>query len=416
MRSCELRTVLRVSAIALLIVPVPCSLSCAAATREARRTFEFDRLPLGFSYADETIRAPECAFDEPFFKHLSSATLDYLESASDAHGILLRPLGESALSELISGSVREIGRDLGGFCFPERNAGGVAVGDYDGDGHVDIYLTRLRRPGVLLRNTGPPNFRFQDRTSVSKLDTSCQSGGNGAVWFDIDNDGDLDLYVSTVGSSRHCLWINQGDGTFSEEAERRNAGCVLRDDPALTSGGSIAVVDFDADGFLDLYVTEWRFHFLADAEFARSTGRRSNSRLLRNRGLERPGHFEDVTTRAGLDLDAAVSERLETHRRITNRLARRANQHAKRRGAALPTSLTARRRKRASMNVPMVDVVPDGVFTFAPVWADFDDGTCHARMHAYALHFCARHCCMSKPSSCVAFVCYRRISRSLRCG
>ena len=69
-------------------------------------------------------------------------------------------------------------------------SGGAAAGDYDNDGWVDLYVTRLDAPGILFHNKG--DGTFEDRTALSGLDT-LSAASNGAAWADIDNDGDLDL-------------------------------------------------------------------------------------------------------------------------------------------------------------------------------------------------------------------------------
>ena len=82
-----------------------------------------------------------------------------------------------------------------------------------------------------------------------------RSLSNGAVWADFDQDGDLDLYVTTVGDTRHYLYINYG-GHFREEAMLRNCSMQTSDRRKL-SGMTPNVGDFDRDGFVDIYVAEW---------------------------------------------------------------------------------------------------------------------------------------------------------------
>ncbi len=175
----------------------------------------------------------------------------------------------------------------GVFCEPERMSGGAAVGDVDGDGWDDLLVTRLEAPDVLFRNLG--DGTFSDVTAGSGLDLHSRNT-NGALFLDVDKDGDLDLYVTTLAEDAHLLFINDGTGTFSEEAAVRGADVFSS---GTRIGYGLAAGDFDKDGWPDLYVGEWRPSGLA----APGT---SNSRLLRNRGAAAPGHFEDVTLAAGV--------------------------------------------------------------------------------------------------------------------
>lgn len=173
-------------------------------------------------------------------------------------------------------------------CETDHTTGGAAVGDVDGDGWPDLYVTMLEGPDHLYLNRG--DGTFADHTEQAGLALDLQS--NGAAFVDIDRDGDLDLYVTTIGAgtdavnARFYLFVNDGEGRFRDEAVLRGAAL---DDASLHGGTSVAVGDFDRDGFADLHVAEW----LPRASV------RPHTRLLRNRGAEAPGHFEDVTESSG---------------------------------------------------------------------------------------------------------------------
>lgn len=182
----------------------------------------------------------------------------------------------------------------GEFCVPEHLTGGAAVGDYNNDGLDDIYFTVFHSRSMLYRNNGDNTF-----TDVTKeTGIGPDRYGNGASWADVDQDGDLDLYVTTVGDNRHYLFINNGGG-FKEEALNRNCSLQFSNKRKL-AGMSANFGDFDGDGYPDLYVTEWIPHTL---------GKPSASRLLRNKGDISPGYFEDVTDLYGVDMDRFQLER-----------------------------------------------------------------------------------------------------------
>lgn len=127
---------------------------------------------------------------------------------------------------------------------------GVATGDFDGDGWVDIYLVGQFAPNKLYRNLG--GLRFADVTEQAGL-TAAGSGegyGIGAHFADIDNDRDLDLFVTNWDMTNQ-LFRNEGDGTFREITE--SAGVTY-------AGGSTTATfaDYDRDGDLDLYVATYR--------------------------------------------------------------------------------------------------------------------------------------------------------------
>ena len=126
--------------------------------------------------------------------------------------------------------------------------GGVALGDYDSDGRVDVFLTRAFGGSRLYRNLG--DFRFDDVTEGAGIEDD-GSWDMGAAFADIENDGDLDLFVCSYDSPNR-LFINQGDGTFVERAEE--AGLAF-----TGSSTQVAFADYDRDCDLDAYLLTWRY-------------------------------------------------------------------------------------------------------------------------------------------------------------
>ena len=179
---------------------------------------------------------------------------------------------------------------------PTIMSGGAAAGDYDADGCIDLFVTRVNATDILFRNRCDGSGTFEDATASAGLD-GFVINSNGAAWGDIDNDGDLDLYVTAIADTRFYLFINDGAGQFTEEALIRGASVSS---PDVHYGYSVSYGDYNIDGWLDIHTTEWR---RADLN---PTGAASNSRLLRNRGAEAPGFFEDVTEAAGVSLDGLV--------------------------------------------------------------------------------------------------------------
>ncbi len=166
---------------------------------------------------------------------------------------------------------------------------GVVLGDFDGDGWLDIIEVSSLFPSAYFRNNG--DRTFEDRSGAS---------GVGAVEHgfivcagDTTNDGNLDLYISRgafFGRERNVLLRNDGHGNFTDAS----AAAGVDDNGA---GFVAAFADYDNDGCLDLFVSNFasplrRPHAQVDMLY----GRKSNV-LYRNRG---DGTFEDVTAKAGL--------------------------------------------------------------------------------------------------------------------
>ncbi|QXD16562.1 VCBS repeat-containing protein [Rhodocaloribacter litoris] len=134
------------------------------------------------------------------------------------------------------------------------NGAGVAVGDVDGDGLPDLYLARLRGPNALYRNRG--GWRFEDVTEAAGV-AAPDRFSTGAVFADVDGDGDLDLLLTAMGGP-HALFLNDGTGRFTDASE--TAG--LRATPSGST--SMALADVDGDGDLDLYVAAYKTRSAGD--------------------------------------------------------------------------------------------------------------------------------------------------------
>ena len=97
---------------------------------------------------------------------------------------------------------------------------GVAIGDYDGDGRPDIFVVTKTDGCRLFRNLG--GYKFEDVTDKAGVGGAPGEWNHGATFVDVNNDGRLDIYVCRFNAP-NLLYINQGDGTFKEEAARLRA-------------------------------------------------------------------------------------------------------------------------------------------------------------------------------------------------
>jgi hypothetical protein len=188
---------------------------------------------------------------------------------------------------------------------------GAAFIDYDEDGRLDVFLVnawaldeepsrvRVKGHNALYRNCG--NGTFEDVTARAKV--ADDSWGCGVCAGDYDGDGHVDLFVTNFGPDR--LYRNRGDGTFEQVAEK--AGVA---DPGWGAGASF--FDADGDGDLDLYVANYVETTFSEVLGARRTNlwrekvkvmvgpfglRGSRDHFYRNKG---DGTFEDATDQVGM--------------------------------------------------------------------------------------------------------------------
>ncbi len=176
------------------------------------------------------------------------------------------------------------------------NGGGVALGDINNDGLVDIYFTSNIFSNKLHLNEG--NFKFKDITQQSH--TTCEVGWKtGVTMVDINNDGLLDIYVCRSASPdkerrRNILLINNGDLTFTNKAKEYNL-----DDASYSTQS--AFFDFDKDDDLDMMLLN---HSLLEISNVYNLSVKNSdkrfpdvgNRLYRNDS----GHFTDISDTTGV--------------------------------------------------------------------------------------------------------------------
>lgn len=188
----------------------------------------------------------------------------------------------------------------------ETMGAGGCFFDYDGDSWPDIYLVNgANLPGSRIV-PDPVNRLYRNRGDGTFEDVTVHAGvgdtgyGMGCSSADVDNDGDLDLYVTNFGPN--VLYSNNGDGTFRNVTSSSGLG-----DPMW--GTSSAFADFDGDGDLDLYLCNYVDFTLENNKWCGDYRRGLKSychpdvyegqpdRLFRNEGN---GRFTDITRKAGL--------------------------------------------------------------------------------------------------------------------
>ena len=191
--------------------------------------------------------------------------------------------------------------------FLETVGSGTAFFDYDGDGLIDIYFVNgADLPGF--SSPAPPTNRlYRNNDDGTFTDVTEQAGvgdtgyGAGCAVGDYDNDGNLDLYVTNFGAN--VLYRNNGDSTFTDVTQHAGVG-----DDRWSLGCAFA--DYDNDGFVDLYVTNYiDFHFETHTNCTQKgvatycppeSFEGVPDTLYRNNG---DGTFTDVTTTAGIYKD-----------------------------------------------------------------------------------------------------------------
>ena len=163
---------------------------------------------------------------------------------------------------------------------PQLISGGVAAGDYDNDGWVDLYVARGDiGPNLLFRNNGNGTFSEVGLSAGLALSGIISSG---PTFADFSGDGFLDLFIGGVTPTNVSLFVNNGNGTFSDITAGASQTGV-----SSSNTFSAAFGDYDLDNDLDLFMTHWNSGNVNG----------SSEHLWRNNG---DNTFTDVSTASGI--------------------------------------------------------------------------------------------------------------------
>jgi hypothetical protein len=177
---------------------------------------------------------------------------------------------------------------------------GVAIGDYDGDGFMDVFVTNDNAPNCLFRNLG--NGKFEEvglLAGVALMDSGKPVASMGADFRDYDNDGWPDLFVADLFNETFPVFRNTGKGDF------RDAGYATRIGPlsAKLSGWGVGLFDFNLDGWKDLFYSCAHVNDLVE-QFEPTRYRLPNAIFINQKGV-----FRDGSAEAGPDFQVPRAHR-----------------------------------------------------------------------------------------------------------
>jgi enediyne biosynthesis protein E4 len=174
---------------------------------------------------------------------------------------------------------------------------GVAAGDVTGNGFVDLYFCGLDSDNRLYRNLG--NWEFEDITEQAGVACPGQDS-TGAVFADINGNGHLDLIVNSLGGGTR-IFQNNGSGRFHEITAQTGVA-------TNTGAMSLALADVNGNGFLDLYVANFRLDTIRDRPNARFQVQMVNQRPVITSLDGRPTTAPDLTNRFALSPGGQIIE------------------------------------------------------------------------------------------------------------
>jgi enediyne biosynthesis protein E4 len=269
----EMRNPLAAAAAALL-VPAWLTAQTAAPAKPRAPLFADVTASAGITFVHRSGATPEKYMVETFGSGVAWIDYDndgfvdlyFTNGAPGAANVLYRNNKDGTFTDVTQAA------GVAGTQHPAAHKTGVAVGDYDNDGFLDLFVTAFG-PDILYRNNG--NGTFTDATGKTGVAGGANEWSTSAGFFDYDRDGRLDLYVANYldfskGDNPYCglekrgyrtycsptvfdgvpdrLFHNNGDGTFTDVSQR--AGIA---NPA-GKGLGVVFCDYDRDGQTDIYV------------------------------------------------------------------------------------------------------------------------------------------------------------------
>jgi hypothetical protein len=201
-------------------------------------------------------------WDESGEKHCG--TPDYRQYCNPKE---YRPLANALYKNLGGGKFRDVSVESGIAAHAGKGMG-VAIGDYDHDGRLDIFVANDTLPNFLFRNRGDGTFEeVALKAGVAFNEDGVAVSSMGAEFRDYDNDGYEDLFVTALSNETFSLFHNTGKGTFEDVT--LSSGIAKASLP--WTGWSDVMADFNNDGWKDLFAANG--HVMDNAEL--SSGRKS---------------------------------------------------------------------------------------------------------------------------------------------
>ena len=225
--------------------------------------------------------------DAPTFQAVETPAKEAIKSVEPTASTPMPSTADAVFTDVTeSAGISFVHRELPGRMMPI--GAGVVVLDFDGDGWDDLYFSNTNGANHLYHNTGEGGF---EEVGIKAGVDDAGGEGNGGCAADYDNDGDIDLYVTNFGPSR--LFENNGDRTFADVT----VASGLDDGELVLRSTGCAWGDYDGDGYADLVVTrhlnEFNPELLMKKDFYGSVGGMS---LFHN--LE-GARFEETTALLG---------------------------------------------------------------------------------------------------------------------